>query len=294
MTAVSPAATATWSGGTPNCSAQICASAVLIPFAHRHGAGVDGDAARAADPHDARFERAAAGPLHAIADTDAEVAAVGARAALALGEAGIVDGFEGDALVGRKVAAVECDRRAGAGLQRRDIGHLLRRHQIAAADFGAVESELVGDAVEQALHGKGALGIAGAAHRHGGDLVGLDHAYVNLKGRQHVGTGQRRRRVVGKVDALRRVGAFVVDHVSAHAEQVAVFVEGDLEIPILVAFLHGGEEMLAPILDPLDRPPQQETGRGERHLLRIHDELGAEAAADVGRHDPELVFVEPE
>ena len=53
----------------------------LDALPHRHRAGVDRDAAGAADPHDAGFERAAAGPLHAVADPDAEIAAVGARAA---------------------------------------------------------------------------------------------------------------------------------------------------------------------------------------------------------------------
>ena len=69
-------------------------------------------------------------------------------------------------------------------------------------------------------------------------------------------------------------------------------VEGDLEIPMLVALLDGGEKMLAPVLDPFDRPAQEEACASERHLLRIHHELGAEAAADVRRHDPQLIFIE--
>ena len=239
----------------------------LDSLPHRHGAGVDRDAAGAADPHDAGFERAAAGALHAVAEPDAEIAAFGARARLARGEAGIVDGLERHALTAEKVAAVEGDRRAGAGLERRDIGHLLRRHEIAAPHLRAVEAELVRDAVEQALHRECAFRIAGAAHRHGGDLVGLGHAHVELIGRQHVGTGQRGRGVVRQVDALRRVGAFVVDHLAAHAEEAAVVVEGDVEVPILVALLHGGEEMLAPVLDPFDRPPQQQARRRQRRPL---------------------------
>ena len=85
-----------------------------------------------------------------------------------------------------------------------------------------------------------------------------------------------------------------MDHLPAHAEQAAVIVEGDLQIPILVALLHGGEKMLAPVLDPFDRPPQQQARRRQRHLFRIHHELGAEAAADVGCHHAQLIFVEPQ
>ncbi len=235
-----------------------------------------------------------AGALDAVADADAEIAVLGARPRLAFGKAGIVDGRERDPLVGREVAAVERDRRAGAGLERKHVRHSFRRHQVAAADLGAVEAELIGDAVEQALHREGGFRIAGAAHRHGGDLVGLDHAYVERIGRQQVGAREPGRRVVREVDALRRIGAFVVDHLSAHAEEPSVVVEGDLEVPILLALLNGGEEMLAPVLDPLDRPPQDEAGGGERRLFRIEHELGAEAAADVRRHHAQPVLVERE
>ena len=186
----------------------------LDSLPHGHRAGVDGNPAGTADPHDPGFERAAACPFDAVAEPDAEIAAFGARATLARGKAGIVDRLQRHALTAGKVAAVEGDRRSGAGLERRDIGHLFRRHEIAAPNFGAIEAKLVRDAVEQALHRECTFRIAGAAHRHGGDLVGLGHAHVEFVGRQHVGTGQRGGRIVRQVDALRRVGAFVVDHLA--------------------------------------------------------------------------------
>ena len=161
----------------------------LDALAHRHRAGVDGNATGSPDAHDAGFEWAAARALDAVADADPEIAAAPPRAPLALGKSGIVDRLERGALVARKVAAIERDRRAGARLERKHIGHLFRRHEIAAADFGAVEVKLVGNAVEQPFHGEGAFRIARAAHRHGGDLVGLGDAHVEGKGRQHVGPG---------------------------------------------------------------------------------------------------------
>ena len=85
-----------------------------------------------------------------------------------------------------------------------------------------------------------------------------------------------------------------MDHLAAHAEEAAVVVERDFEVPILVALLDRGEKMLAPVLDPFDRPSQQQARRRQRHLFRIHDELGAEAAADVGRDHAHLVLVEPQ
>ena len=54
-----------------------------------------------------------------------------------------------------------------------------------------------------------------------------------------------------------------MDHLAAHAQEATVVVERDLEVPILVALLDRGEEMLAPVLDPLDRPSQQEQDGGQ-------------------------------
>ena len=54
------------------------------------------------------------------------------------------------------------------------------------------------------------------------------------------------------------------------------------------------EKMLAPVLDPLDRPSQEEGRRCQCDLFRVHDELGAEAAADVGRDHTQLIFVKPQ
>src|SRR5262249_56200157 len=100
--------------------------------------GGEGDAGGGADGHDAGFERAAARPLGAVADADAEIAAARSTSTLALGKAGVVDRGERGALVAREVAAVERDRRAGAGLERKHIGHLFRRHEITPADRKSV------------------------------------------------------------------------------------------------------------------------------------------------------------
>jgi len=75
-----------------------------------------------------------------------------------------------------------------------------------------------------------------------------------------------------------------VDQLAAHGEQAALVVERDLEVPVLVALLDRGEKVLAAVFDPLDWPPQQEARCRQRHLLRIHHEFGAEAAADVRRY----------
>ena len=62
-----------------------------------------------------------------------------------------------------------------------------------------------------------------------------------------------------------------------------VAVDRDRDLPVLVALLGRGEEMLAPVLDPLYRPAELQRGRRYHRLLRIEDRLGPEAAADIGR-----------
>ena len=80
----------------------------------------------------------------------------------------------------------------------------------------------------------------------------------------------------------------------AYAEDAAVVRGGDLDLPVLVALLDRGEEMLAAVLDPGDRAFQELRGGCDRHVLRIDAELRAEAAADVRRRDAQAIVVEVE
>ena len=53
-------------------------------------------------------------------------------------------------------------------------------------------------------------------------------------------------------------------------------------------------EMLAPILDPFDRPPQQNACGRDRDLFRIENELCTKSATDVGRDDANSILIEPQ
>src|SRR5262249_38117579 len=145
---------------------------------HRHGAGVDRNPARAADAYDAGLEGAAAGALDAVADADTEVTALGARLRLPCGEVAVADGLHGALLTSMKIAAIERDAGARARPERRGIGHLVCRHEVPTPHVRAVDGKRIGDRVEHAFHRECALGIARAAHRHGGDLVGLDDLHI--------------------------------------------------------------------------------------------------------------------
>ena len=82
---------------------------------------------------------------------------------------------------------------------------------------------------------------------------------------------------------MQRVSALVVNKRAADAGNDAVLVGRDGKLPNLIALLHRIGEVLAPVLDPFDRTPQQLGGRRYRNVLGIDAELGAEAAADFGR-----------
>jgi hypothetical protein len=85
-----------------------------------------------------------------------------------------------------------------------------------------------------------------------------------------------------------------MDELAAHAQDPAVAVERHLHVPILVALLRRGEEILAPVLDPLDRALEAERRGGDHRLLDEIIGLGAEAAAHVGTDDADLRRIEPE
>jgi len=52
--------------------------------------------------------------------------------------------------------------------------------------------------------------------------------------------------------------------------------------------------MLAPVLDPFERAPEQFRRRHHGNVLRIDAELGPKSAADVGRRHPDARFLQVE
>ena len=93
---------------------------------------------------------------------------------------------------------------------------------------------------------------------------------------------------------LRRLGvgeerAVVGEHLHAQAGDLAVL-DRQLAVHVVVAGEAGRDQVPGAVLDPLHRPPDQER-RGRRDdVARVDRHLVAEAAADVGRDDPDLVL----
>ena len=75
----------------------------------------------------------------------------------------------------------------------------------------------------------------------------------------------------------------------------AVLAHADLHVVDLLALVGGADEVLAPVLGPLDRHPEVAGGERDEDLLGIElDDLDAEAAADVGGDDVDLLDVHVE
>ena len=92
----------------------------------------------------------------------------------------------------------------------------------------------------------------------------------------------------------RRVGADVLHVVDRGGKDDAVVVEGHPGERVLVAGLAGCEQVLAAILDPLDRAGQLRRDEHEAHLFALRHHLLSEAATGVAHHDADPVLGEAE
>ena len=92
----------------------------------------------------------------------------------------------------------------------------------------------------------------------------------------------------------RRVRTAIGDEVDVRGLDRAVGVERHRDAGVLVARLPGCEQVLAPVLDPLQR--RADLGRREHqaHLVALHQHLLAEPAAGVAHDDADPVLGDSE
>jgi len=99
-------------------------------------------------------------------------------------------------------------------------------------------------------------------------------------------------RVQGNDVADHRISAAVARELGLDRGDRAVAGHTEPRSMALIAIGRRRQEVLATCLDPLHRPPEPSRHRRQQHVLGIHVPLGAEAAADVRRDDPYLLFRE--
>ena len=236
-----------------------------------------------------------AGALDVAREADADLAALGGH----LG-AEVLELVPADELLeldqrGRVVARVVGQLATVLEDQAVLVGELVGLDEVGRPHLGAVLAEVGRDRVHRALHDEAALRPSGAAVGRDDDGVGVerleDHAVVGrLVGAEQLGRGDDR-----DDEAVRRVGAVVVPELDVEPEQPPVVVEADLDVVLLGALVGRGDEVLAPVLGELHRPPERHGRQRDEELLgpRVVD-LHAEAAADVGGDHVDLGEVEAE
>ena len=145
-------------------------------------------------------------------------------------------------------------------------------------------------AVDEPLHDERRDRAPHAAIRPHGRLVGGDAQALGVIVRHAIGPGQERDDL-DDLDAERpridRVGADVGQDPRAEPEDRPGGVHAQLGVDDLVPGLGAGQQIFAAVADPLDRPPEREGQRAHRDLLGVEHGLDAEAAAHVGRDDPD-------
>ena len=162
---------------------------------------------------------------------------------------GIVAGIEHDFVADRAQLPVE-----------RHFGFV---DQIAAAHLDAVDTELRGDGVEQALAHERALVAPRRAIGRGRRLVGQPVMSGHLVVRDAIGPRQHAGGEVDDAGAVRaHIGALVVEEHVVDAEDVAVGIDRGADLVALLARMVGGDEMLVAVLDPLHRPTETHARRG--------------------------------
>ncbi len=186
----------------------------------------------------------------------------------------------------RRVAAVVLDR------DRRLVRIGLGRDEVAPANLDRVDPHLARRLVDDALELERRLRAPGAAIGVDRHRVGEDRAHVHVDERRQV--GPRHQRAVQPGRDRRREGrqirAHVRQRVGAHGEELAVLVQRQLDLRHVVARMRVRHEGLGAGRGPLDRTADLLGGPGDEGLLGVVVDLGPEAAADVRRHDAQLVL----
>ena len=99
------------------------------------------------------------------------------------------------------------------------------------------------------------------------------------------------RRELGRIGGRVRVPV-VRQRLDPHRGQRAVLLGREFGGDVIVPGERVGLEVFHPVLDPFYRLPRQDRGRDRDHIARVHRHLPAEASADVGRDDPDLVLLQ--
>ncbi len=175
---------------------------------------------------------------------------------------------------------------------RRRIGKIGSRDEVALADLDRVDPERAGAELDQPLVGPRRLGPPGTAVGVDRDRVGVNAAHAEMEVRRlvearhglRIGVAGNAGREIAEIAAERG------ERVDLHRDDAPVRGETHARLREVVARLRVGQHSLRPARRPLDGPAQLLRGPDDRRDLDGEMPLHAEAAADIGRDDADLVF----
>ena len=165
-------------------------------------------------------------------------------------------------------------------------------HEIPPPELRRVELELARRDLDDPLDHEGRLGPPGATIGIDRRGIGIDGIHLGIDGRDVVLARQQRRVEIGRHRRRegRQVGPEIGDRVHPEAQHLAVGVDREFRMGDVVAAMRVAEERLGAIGGPFHRAADL-LGRPDADcLLGIDEDLGAEAAPDVGRDHAQLVF----
>ena len=182
-----------------------------------------------------------------------------------------------------------------AGVVRPAERRLVRElaHEVAAPQLDRVDPQLARRLVDRQLEEGRRLRPPGAAARADRHLVGARAGDGHAGGGDRVAAAHQHRGRVRRRRAVRvQVGAHVGDDPRADREHLTVGVQRELHLGLHAAALVGGEEVLQPVLGPLDRALEPQRRDRDGRDLGARAALRPERAADVGHDDPDRRGVE--
>ena len=219
--------------------------------------------------------------------------AAAVRLALPLAGADLVeaDGIDGLAQGLGVVAGVEVA--LGDVVER----HLLGADQAFQAQVVGLDPELARERVERHLQREAHAGAGDAAVGQDRRLVGGDRVDLAAVVGKIVEAGQDRADLAALQagrEGIGRVGAGIDGCLAVERQQAAVGIGVGGEDVVVLAAVGVGGEALAAILQPAQGRAELAGRPRQRDLLGQKYSFVAEAAADIGRDDPDLALVQPQ
>ncbi len=191
------------------------------------------------------------------------------------------------------VSAVELRRAFKRRNGGKGIGHLGFGNEVSPADLNAIDAEILGHQVDQAFTDEIALEAPRTPIGPGRGLVcgQVIGGQVNVS--DGIGPGHELGHIPRGDGAVGpEIGAVVGPGLASEAENPPIGSRGDLDIAFGLPRMICGAEVLAAILDPLDRAAQVACREGDEEVFRIELAARAKATADINLDHLDLLFPE--